>query len=35
VLRPKTAVPKMGWFTIVADPGMNVFAMWQDDPSAA
>lgn len=35
VLRPKSAVPKMGWFAVVADPEMNVFAVWQDDPQAA
>lgn len=35
ILRPKSAVPKMGWFAILADPEMNVFAVWQDDPNAA
>lgn len=34
VLRPKSPVPKMGWFAIVADPEMNVFGIWQDDPKA-
>jgi predicted enzyme related to lactoylglutathione lyase len=34
VMRPKSAVPKMGWFAIVADPEMNVFGIWQDDPNA-
>jgi predicted enzyme related to lactoylglutathione lyase len=35
VVRPKSAVPKMGWFAIMTDPEMNVFAIWQDDPNAA
>jgi predicted enzyme related to lactoylglutathione lyase len=34
VLRPKSAAPKMGWFATVADPEMNVFGIWQDDPNA-
>ncbi len=34
VLRPNSAVPKMGWFAIVADPEMNMFAMWQDHSNA-
>ncbi len=34
VVRPKSAVPKMGWFAILTDPEMNVFAIWQDDPKA-
>ena len=34
ILRPKSAVPKMGWFAMVADPEMNVFGIWQDDPDA-
>ena len=34
VLRPKSAVPKTGWFAMVADPEMNVFGIWQDDPDA-
>ncbi len=35
VMRPKSAVPKMGWFAILLDPEMNVFAIWQADPNAA
>lgn len=35
VIRPKSAVPKNGWFAVVMDPQMNVFGIWQDDPSAA
>jgi hypothetical protein len=34
VLRGRTAVPKMGWFAVVADPEMNAFGIWQDDSSA-
>jgi predicted enzyme related to lactoylglutathione lyase len=34
VLRPKTAVPKTGWYAIVQDPEGNVFAIWQPDPNA-
>jgi predicted enzyme related to lactoylglutathione lyase len=35
VMRERVPVPKMGWFAIVADPEMNVFGIWQDDPNAA
>lgn len=34
VIRPKSPVPKMGWFAILLDPQQNVFAIWQDDPKA-
>ncbi len=34
VLRPKSPVPKMGWFAILTDPEANTFAVWQDDPNA-
>jgi predicted enzyme related to lactoylglutathione lyase len=34
VLRPKTAVPKMAWYAVVADPEGNIFAVWQRDPNA-
>ena len=34
VLRPKTAVPKMAWYAVVADPEGNIFALWQHDPTA-
>jgi len=34
LLRPKTAVPRIGWFAILADPDSNVFAIWQEDPNA-
>jgi predicted enzyme related to lactoylglutathione lyase len=35
VMRPKSAVPKMGWFAILLDPEKNIFAIWQADPKAA
>jgi len=34
VIRSKTAVPKMGWFAVVADPEMNAFGIWQEDSNA-
>ncbi len=34
VMRPKSPVPKMGWFAILLDPEMNIFAIWQNDPNA-
>lgn len=34
VIRPKSAVPKQGWFAILTDPEMNTFAIWQDDTKA-
>lgn len=34
VNRPKSPVPKMGWFAILTDPQRNVFAIWQEDPQA-
>ncbi len=34
VLRPKSPVPKMGWFAVLTDPEANTFAVWQDDPNA-
>jgi len=35
VMRPKTAVPKMGWFVVAMDPEQNAFGIWQDDSNAA
>ncbi len=35
VLREKTAIPKMGWWALLADPEMNVFGIFQDDSNAA
>ncbi len=34
IVRPKTAVPKTAWVTIVADPEKNTFGVWQADPTA-
>jgi uncharacterized protein len=34
VIRPKTAVPRTAWVTIVADPSKNIFGVWQADPKA-
>ena len=34
VLRSKTAVPKIAWYAVVADPEGNIFAVWQPDPTA-
>ncbi len=34
VVRPKTAVPKMAWYAVLADPEGNVFAIYQPDPTA-
>jgi len=35
VMKPKAAVPGMGWFAILRDPQHNVFALWQTDRKAA
>ena len=34
VVRPKTAVPKAAWYSVVADPDGNIFALWQADSMA-
>lgn len=34
VLRPRSAVPKMGWFAIVTDPEQNAFGIWENDVKA-
>lgn len=34
VIRPKTAVPRVAWVTIVADPAKNIFGVWQADATA-
>ncbi len=34
VIREKTAVPKMAWYAVLADPEGNIFSVWQSDPSA-
>jgi predicted enzyme related to lactoylglutathione lyase len=35
VLMPKSPVPGMGWFAHCQDTEGNVFAVWQDDTTAA
>lgn len=34
VMKPKAAVPNMGWFVMLLDPEGNPFALWQSDPTA-
>ena len=34
VIRPKTAVPRTAWVTIVSDTAGNMFGVWQADPKA-
>lgn len=34
VLRPRSAMPKVAWYAVVADPEGNIFALWQPDPNA-
>jgi len=34
IIRPKTAVARTAWVTIVTDPAKNIFGVWQADPSA-
>jgi predicted enzyme related to lactoylglutathione lyase len=34
IVRPKTAVPKTAWVTIIADPAENIFGVWQADSTA-
>jgi predicted enzyme related to lactoylglutathione lyase len=34
VLRAKTALPRTGWYALVADPAGNTFAIWQADTTA-
>ena len=34
VMKPKAAVPNMGWFVMLLDPEGNPFALWQSDPNA-
>jgi predicted enzyme related to lactoylglutathione lyase len=34
VVRAKAAVPKIGWYAVVADPEGNIFAVWQHDKNA-
>jgi hypothetical protein len=34
VVREKAAVPKIAWYAIVEDPERNIFAIYQNDPTA-
>jgi len=34
IVRPKTAVPRTGWYAVLADPEGNTFGVWQIDPIA-
>ncbi|MBR0692035.1 VOC family protein [Bradyrhizobium lablabi] len=34
IVRPKTAVPRTGWCSVLQDPQGNSFAIWQADPTA-
>jgi predicted enzyme related to lactoylglutathione lyase len=34
IVRPKTAVPRTAWVTVLADPAKNIFGLWQADPEA-
>jgi len=34
IVRPKTAVPRTAWVTIVSDPSKNIFGIWQADTNA-
>jgi predicted enzyme related to lactoylglutathione lyase len=35
VIVPRSPVPGMGWFAHCMDTEGNIFALWEDDPSAA
>jgi hypothetical protein len=34
VVREKAAVPRTGWYAVIADPEGNLFAAFQPDPKA-
>ena len=34
VMKPRSAVPGMGWFAMLVDPQGNPFAVWHSDPAA-
>lgn len=34
IVRPKAAVPRTAWVTILADPAKNMFGVWQADADA-
>jgi uncharacterized protein len=35
LMKPRTAVPNMGWFAMLTDPEGNVFSLWEADPKAS
>lgn len=34
IVRPKAAVPRTGWYAVIADPQGNCFGIWQADRMA-
>ena len=34
ILKPRTAVPRTGWYAVLADQAGNAFAIWEPDASA-
>ena len=34
ILKEKTAVPRVAWHAVIADPAGNAFMVWQADPLA-
>lgn len=34
VVRPKTAVPRTAWVSVIADPDGNMFGVWEADANA-
>jgi predicted enzyme related to lactoylglutathione lyase len=34
LMKPRAAVPGMGWFAMLLDPQGSPFALWQSDPAA-
>ncbi|PZQ46291.1 MAG: hypothetical protein DI556_20665 [Rhodovulum sulfidophilum] len=34
VLKERSAVPRTGWYAVLADPAGNAFAVWETDPLA-
>lgn len=33
-VKPRTAVPRTGWYAVLADPAGNAFAVFEPDPTA-
>ncbi|MFO1037261.1 MAG: VOC family protein [Geminicoccaceae bacterium] len=34
ILKPRTAVPRTGWYAVLADTAGNAFAVWEPDATA-